>query len=727
METLRNKGIRFFGPNATVAQDMEPEYVTVANDSLAYVTCQENNAIAVIDYKNGVILDVFSCRYADHSWTGGSAYVEEYFLNNQTNWPVLGTPEYGTNTPTVMLGGFSGLFYDSTKSVGGKHIFYAIPDRGPNGDAISKANVTPTPSQNLRPFKLPNYQARIVKIVYDEATDMATVDSAEQIFLYAPDGTTPISGKGNVPGVDEVPVTYYDANSPWSTVDYVDNNGVEYTALPFDPLGGDFEGILRDKHGNFWMCDEYRPAIYKFDSTGRMIERFIPPVPGQDVKKGLIISEYGEGTSNNKFMEFYNATDKTINFDDYLLVNNSNDPTAGKLFEFDNSGLWAGKTLAPGQVFVIAHPSAQADILAKADTTHQFLSNGDDWYAILNASDSSIVDQIGDASADPGSGWDVAGVSAGTQDHTLVRKGNVTVGNSDWAKSAGMDSLSSEWIVLAEPTADTVMPSLGFHKSLAFADLFISEYAEGTSNNKYLEFYNPTNKTIHFNDYMLVSNGNDPTPGQLFEFDNSGVWAGKTLAPGDVFIIAHPQAQADILAKADTTFTFLSNGDDWYAILNAKDSSIVDQVGDASADPGAGWDVAGVTEGTKDHTLVRKMDVYHGNGNWAASAGTDAMNSEWIVLGEPTADTVMASYGMHMPAAKFNTVNYGSEKLPMVYNKRRANRGFEAIAYDFDHDIIYLFIQSPIENPSSSVRNNSDVIRILGVDLKGNPVAEYVY
>ncbi|UZO79475.1 esterase-like activity of phytase family protein [Aquimarina sp. ERC-38] len=71
---------------------------------------------------------------------------------------------------------------------------------------------------------------------------------------------------------------------------------------------------------------------------------------------------------------------------------------------------------------------------------------------------------------------------------------------------------------------------------------------------------------------------------------------------------------------------------------------------------------------------------------------------------------------------------YGEESLPAVYAKRRANRGFEAIAYDKESHVIYAFIQSPLYNPSNITKDNSDIIRILGIDATtGEPVSEYVY
>ncbi len=41
-------------------------------------------------------------------------------------------------------------------------------------------------------------------------------------------------------------------------------------------MGADLEGIVVAENGDYWMVDEYRPAIYHFDSNGKLIDRFIP-------------------------------------------------------------------------------------------------------------------------------------------------------------------------------------------------------------------------------------------------------------------------------------------------------------------------------------------------------------------------------------------------------------------------------------------------------------------
>ncbi len=71
---------------------------------------------------------------------------------------------------------------------------------------------------------------------------------------------------------------------------------------------------------------------------------------------------------------------------------------------------------------------------------------------------------------------------------------------------------------------------------------------------------------------------------------------------------------------------------------------------------------------------------------------------------------------------------FGSETLPAEYANRRPNRGFEAVALDTDNEILYSFIQTPLANPDRDASDNSNVIRILGIDPEdGTPMAEYVY
>lgn len=64
---LKKKGFRVFGPKATLVKDVEPEYITISGDSkTAWVTLQENNAIAKIDLNLQVITDVFPLGFKDY-------------------------------------------------------------------------------------------------------------------------------------------------------------------------------------------------------------------------------------------------------------------------------------------------------------------------------------------------------------------------------------------------------------------------------------------------------------------------------------------------------------------------------------------------------------------------------------------------------------------------------------------------------------------------------------
>jgi secreted PhoX family phosphatase len=91
-EELAVQGIRIFGPNASVAQDLEPEYIAVSDDdSRAFVVCQENNALAVIDIENVELLALIGLGFKDHSVMGNGldASNRDNAINIQT-YPIVG-------------------------------------------------------------------------------------------------------------------------------------------------------------------------------------------------------------------------------------------------------------------------------------------------------------------------------------------------------------------------------------------------------------------------------------------------------------------------------------------------------------------------------------------------------------------------------------------------------------------------------------------------------------
>jgi len=159
----------------------------------------------------------------------------------------------------------------------------------------------------------------------------------------------------------------------------------------------------------------------------------------------LFFSEYGEGTSNNKYLEIYNGTGTDVDLGNYLIMQINN---GGNWYE--NIDTLSG-TLVDGDVYVVANISADASILADADLTESAITNfnGDDARCLIKVvnGDTTILDYIGSAPEDPGSGWAVAGTADATKNHTLVRKSSITSGTTNWTVAAGTNAADSEWIV----------------------------------------------------------------------------------------------------------------------------------------------------------------------------------------------------------------------------------------------------------------------------------------
>lgn len=71
VDDLRAAGVRVFGPGASLSQDLEPEYVAVDHLSrTAWVSLQENNALAVVDIASASVTDLLPLGLKDHSLPG---------------------------------------------------------------------------------------------------------------------------------------------------------------------------------------------------------------------------------------------------------------------------------------------------------------------------------------------------------------------------------------------------------------------------------------------------------------------------------------------------------------------------------------------------------------------------------------------------------------------------------------------------------------------------------
>lgn len=149
------------------------------------------------------------------------------------------------------------------------------------------------------------------------------------------------------------------------------------------------------------------------------------------------------------------------------------------------------------------------------------------------------------------------------------------------------------------------------------AEPFISEYVEGSSNNKALEIYNPADVALDLTGYSIKV------------FSNGAITAGKTvplsgtLAAKSTLVLTDTGSAAALAAKSNMTFgTSNFNGDD--AIALYKGADLIDVFGQIGVDPGTSW--GSNNNFTHDRTLVRKSSVVQGDAN-----GSDAFDPslEW--------------------------------------------------------------------------------------------------
>lgn len=294
----------------------------------------------------------------------------------------------------------------------------------------------------------------------------------------------------------------------------------------------------------------------------------------------VFISEYIEGSSNNKALEIFNGSGDDVNLENYRLYRANNGSETWQ----DTLNLTG--TLAAGAVYVIANPSADQVILDVADTTHSItFYNGDDALALAVKSDDTytIIDSFGKLGEDPGSAWDVAGVSGGTGEHTLFRKSTVTVGNPDSTDSFGTTAENSEWIVseqndfsnIGAPTPEPVVNITFTVNTATFFDTV------GTNHKVYL------NGAMKGESFVEVDGRPTFVDGETLGWD-TGATAVMTNIGGDYWQATYKMFIGDTLLFK-------------YRVERPDGSNDDDRAFDTAPNP-AGWDTRGLVA-TQDTVL----------------------------------------------------------------------------------------------------------------------------
>jgi len=196
-------------------------------------------------------------------------------------------------------------------------------------------------------------------------------------------------------------------------------------------------------------------------------------------------------------------------------------------------------------------------------------------------------------------------------------------------------------------------------------DIFISEYIEGSSNNKALEFYNGTGAPINLDsgNYSVEYYNNGATSATV-TIDLTGI-----VANSDVFVLTHSSADASILNKADQT-----NGDGWYngndAVVLKHNGTIIDsmgQIGNSST-----WG--------ENQTLLRKTAVCTGD-----TITTDSYDPsiEWDGFAQNNSDNL----GSHTATCSGGTAPYVTSTTP---SNNATQVGIDAtVTVTFSEDVTF--------------------------------------
>lgn len=346
----------------------------------------------------------------------------------------------------------------------------------------------------------------------------------------------------------------------------------------------------------------------------------------------LLISEYIEGSGNNKFVEVYNASSETANLDCFELRayhNGSNTPTY--TFPLDSID-----SLPSGQTIVLYNPnqslyggSGQAALPSNFYAVNSLSYSGDDALELADVCNSRTTDVFGNIGEDPGLSWICGNPNNQTRNQTLRRQCDTIGVTLD--PVTGFPTLCQNW----ESFAQNNIADLGSFScntvfdpcNLGGANPIFSQYVEGSGNNKFLEIYNPGCNSLCLDRYVILkyTNGSAlPTDTIHLNASQMQLEAGKTMVyynPSQTLYLSFP---VNFFSSSILNFS----GDDALMLFNSYTGDTCDIFGRIGEDPGLQWNGT-CANATRNQTLTRHQSVCQGIDENPTS-GFPGLCLEWV-------------------------------------------------------------------------------------------------
>ena len=199
-----------------------------------------------------------------------SATVSFFSINTPLTEGITKIQDYKNNTsPTIGTykginfkeAGFSALF--PIPNTNGTE-FWTCSDRGVNVDCANANTASCRPTYD-KMYAFPSYSPKIhrIRIKGD------SIQIVQTITIKRPNGTG-ASGIINPTGLGST------ATEVASTDTVLDCANFNLKTTPKDTFGIDPEGLVVDKEGNFWLCEEGGATIWKLNANGVLIKRYTP-------------------------------------------------------------------------------------------------------------------------------------------------------------------------------------------------------------------------------------------------------------------------------------------------------------------------------------------------------------------------------------------------------------------------------------------------------------------